>query len=57
MASVPLTISFPLSSVLRLVQEFLLSHNLVASARALEIESGCHLPEPNDVRALQLQPA
>lgn len=34
--------------ILRLLQEFLLSHNLAASARALELESGCRVPESNE---------
>ena len=44
----PLGIKFSLHSVLRVVEEFLLQHNLVASARALELETAVRVPEVND---------
>ena len=35
-------------SIVRLLQDYLLEHNLIASARALELESGCPVSEAND---------
>ncbi len=41
-----------LSSVIRLVQAFLLEHNLVGAARTLELESGCKPWCDNEVSAV-----
>lgn len=50
MASPPVRFDLQLRDVFTLVEEFLLSHGLVASARAVELESGCRVSEVNEVR-------
>lgn len=41
---------FDQSSVLVLLQDYLLENNLVATCRALELESGCSVGQNNEVR-------
>ena len=41
-------VCFPQESIIRLIQEYLVEANLAASARALELESGCQVQEAND---------
>ena len=43
-------IEMDLSSVIRIVHQFLIEHNLVAAARSLEMESGIKGELENDVR-------
>ena len=42
--------TFDQSSVLVLLQDYLLENNLVATCRALELESGCSVGQNNEVR-------
>jgi hypothetical protein len=51
MAAPSVRFELQLRDVFTLVEEFLLSHGLVASARAVELESGCRVSEVNEVRA------
>jgi hypothetical protein len=44
------TVTFDQSAVLVLLQDYLLENNLVATCRALELESGCTVGQNNEVR-------